>query len=1377
MNEFEIAKKLRDCLLQLVEGKATERKKQVENLKVYLTHPAYLQHLNKSSLKGRNASEAGIVYISWQKVFSKIKDYVEQECQRLKDRERSSETLSATVRENICKERRLCLSLFRCFTKALTISEQYEMAHPLMLHILAVLHEYYTELTFRNEYSNVLLKCILNDPFMCLKIPAEKFDDAIWIYCKIIKKFPRSNDRGISSQVLHDLLAVRYNMGHTDASKILSFFTHMFQTLKSEKASLFHENLLRCLLVVSKALGSDYHIRLCELGESILLPLLDLWKTRPSETCQELMLEFISLQLSLHHPKGAVKQENGARAADWQTWKNHLLRLYKVILVEVTELCETNKYSASKESILKPIFVFVAVEVCAQIFPGSVDCLDITQASTSYEVSQPAKKRRVEVCFRALTDDLTSSKIEPWLQVISSFLVNHSDIVSMQDAEHLLDILIDIHLSCNQLETKRWLLTCCQSFVQAFGSKDAGDCSEGGFQWQRLWELAVKSVALMHQCQEAGHKLLTALLFYKLAVPKAEFYTLYAPGSSNPVTSASLRSLKTFLEKYPASYTAHSMYYNNSVSSMGNGTFENQIMEWLFSRKNDDNSPFQVLSNDDMPTLEAFAEVAALLCLRNNGSHCSLEVSSEKLEKIQWIQLMEEELLLITFDMPFNHNMSNQGTTSFNSSPGQLLQPVWDKILNRFISATEGIFEEQISNFQNASLSTFLRYACLLFEMLQTFYFQGIIKEEHLQSNHFTSYLKKSLHAFIEISKKRENNLLSDETNQIKGLLQHILMVFKQHCQQTVPVQYPNNFIVTVANSVPVEMLTYLLSYSLENVNHNTSTLDVSNDFSEPEGNLNHSLRKNKYAFAEDDLEDEVDSFVPRMENKESVQLMDVKGLPNNVQQQLECLEILGEFSSLIDSDTYFDELASFPQNMIQQMLSFISRNDQGFRRVADVHLVLKSLRCILLNKQLADEVIDKVLSTLKLILNQLGKMQDLCQAVLELFPLLYPHIFKDSSNMSSNRVRSKFHMLHLLRVLCKRESEQKGSRFTSCLMTQNLLAIINMEPSSLWSSESSSSTSHDSCIATNSDSVAYAFIKFLNSPFISVRLLVAKNINVSVTGIIIDDIFESVCNEIFTYLQRENQSRASSENNEEEISNRIRTFLHFLGHIIVYFPCLEMESIYMMCKLVKIKKVDESLAAKVVQQISSILGYRSMRDLVESHLVNILHKWIKDKYSWKEFPFILLDVESIESFILDFFKFLVPVLFYYGDNESISELSNKLNLSLAEVIYACYPTIQARILSGCAVDYRRRDALKCRNFLNNYLPQELQEKVFPAKLDELVVSLLSLLKENGNAHLKLCETHIECISCQDFCSAVKNMMSDISCDGTFSSFLCQRVV
>ncbi|KFM79175.1 hypothetical protein X975_25914, partial [Stegodyphus mimosarum] len=73
----------------------------------------------------------------------------------------------------------------------------------------------------------------------------------------------------------------------------------------------------------------------------------------------------------------------------------------------------------------------------------------------------------------------------------------------MQDAEHLLDILIDIHLSCNQLETKRWLLACCQSFVQAFGSKDAGDCSEGGFQWQRLWELAVKSVALMHQCQEA----------------------------------------------------------------------------------------------------------------------------------------------------------------------------------------------------------------------------------------------------------------------------------------------------------------------------------------------------------------------------------------------------------------------------------------------------------------------------------------------------------------------------------------------------------------------------------------------------------------------------------------------------------------------------------------------------------------------------------------------------------------------------------------------------------------------------------------------------------------------------------------------------------
>lgn len=56
----------------------------------------------------------------------------------------------------------------------------------------------------------------------------------------------------------------------------------------------------------------------------------------------------------------------------------------------------------------------MAIEVCAQVFVEPIDVLDVTQASTSFDTSTPLKKRKIDVSFRALIDNLSSSKIIPW---------------------------------------------------------------------------------------------------------------------------------------------------------------------------------------------------------------------------------------------------------------------------------------------------------------------------------------------------------------------------------------------------------------------------------------------------------------------------------------------------------------------------------------------------------------------------------------------------------------------------------------------------------------------------------------------------------------------------------------------------------------------------------------------------------------------------------------------------------------------------------------------------------------------------------------------------------------------------------------------------
>lgn len=50
----------------------------------------------------------------------------------------------------------------------------------------------------------------------------------------------------------------------------------------------------------------------------------------------------------------------------------------------------------------------------------------------------------------------------------------------------------------------------------------------------------------------------------------------------------------------------------------------------------------------------------------------------------------------------------------------------------------------------------------------------------------------------------------------------------------------------------------------------------------------------------------------------------------------------------------------------------------------------------------------------------------------------------------------------------------------------------------------------------------------------------------------------------------------------KDEFSNKMSTFLHYLNHVLLQFPCLEIESIFMMLKCIKFKMADQSLISVV---------------------------------------------------------------------------------------------------------------------------------------------------------------------------------------------------
>ncbi|KAF8778752.1 Serine-protein kinase ATM like protein [Argiope bruennichi] len=1205
------------------------------------------------------------------------------------------------------------------------LNQQYDMAKPVMDHILAVLHESYTRIAFGCEYSHALSKNVLSDPFMCLKIPAADFDAAIWFYCKIIKNPPHGWDRSSMTQVLLHLLTVRSNMGTLEVSKLFDFFEYIFDAVKSEKVSNHHENLLKALLLVCRIFGVDCRLRLCQLGESVMFPLMQLWKTRPSEICSELMLEFVSFQLAIHHPKGTVIHEKGARAHEWNSWKSHLLNLFKIFVQEIDELCEKNKYSSSKETILKPVFVSVFVEICAQVFVDNVGALDVTQMSSTHDSTQASKKRRVEVNFRTFIDSLTSSKIVPWLQVISAYIIKYPETIPIEEAEHLLEILIDINLSCNQFETKNWLLTCFQSFVESFGVSNNENFSETNFQWQRLWDIAVKSVALMNQCHEASHKLLSTLLSHKLIVPKVEFYNLFTQGSNNHVTYASLRTLRVFLETYPSLSPVNACFQNTiqNISSVNSSTFENRILDWLFSRKSDDNSPFQVLSNEtDCLTVEEFAKVLTLLSMKNSELRSYKELVSTDLEKVRWISDLEEKLLHITFDLPMKYTDIKQKEEKLIKTPsGVLCAPVWEKILNFFIGVSSSIFEQQTIANQTLMSSIFIKHASLLIEVLQVFYFQRIIKDEDLNSNHFTSFIRKFLNTAIELEMQKENGIPNVQL--LKDFMNNTVAIFKriQHCNSDAELC---NFITAVGSAIPIEILKDLLNFSLENINEKKSLSRASVSTSDQNLNLSRSLKKNKYSFDDDDSDIEMDCLESIPDSEDTSFSTEMENISSDFKEQLQCLEILGDYCSFVSSDTRTRKTDSFPEIMIKRLISVLSTKIQN---LSDVHLILVSLKCILVNKYLEDSVIETVISTLKLLLNQFNIMQDVCISILKLFPLLIQHVVKSDAT-SPVTIQNKSHMLHLTRVLSKRELDKRGSSMTSYLVADIIITMLKIEPSISW--PESSNKLNDTELNPLGNTVICTLVQFLSSSFAEVCFLVASSINFVLSRENLISTFDFTSKETFNFLQSQESSDLDS------CVNRVNTFFHFMSHVILHFPCLENEALFVMCKIVQTKKIDQSFLAKVFAHLSIYFGFSSTKNFIELHLICLFHKWIEAKFNLEDFPFEILGTESYDAFIKEYYKVLVPVLFFMDDFSSISKIAEKLHISKSDAIYTCLPSIQAQILSDFAAENSTRNPNKAKSVLNSLIPTEVSDKAFLTKLDEFVVCLLGKTKRQSRNHL-----------------------------------------
>lgn len=86
--------------------------------------------------------------------------------------------------------------------------------------------------------------------------------------------------------------------------------THIF--LRQEKHLTVLEHLVSALNIFVRSVAMNCRMRVCHLGEELVPALLRIWAVmRPSLPLKEGIVEFFTLQICAHHPKGARTQETG----------------------------------------------------------------------------------------------------------------------------------------------------------------------------------------------------------------------------------------------------------------------------------------------------------------------------------------------------------------------------------------------------------------------------------------------------------------------------------------------------------------------------------------------------------------------------------------------------------------------------------------------------------------------------------------------------------------------------------------------------------------------------------------------------------------------------------------------------------------------------------------------------------------------------------------------------------------------------------------------------------------------------------------------------------------------------------------------------------
>ncbi|XP_033125672.1 serine-protein kinase ATM-like [Anneissia japonica] len=1355
---------LRAACYQLGDGKAAQRKKGLETIRKELMKDRVKIALDDSSDKKHE--------LNWNVMFRCIQQYISSEADLIQKMKVGSTTTARTQD----KRKKDLGSLFRWIIKVANGRKERLKCDSVVEYLFTILSDEFLRNAFGEDAVHVLYKNILRSQKYVTVLKQKDWNDLIKKCTNAFRDPDCSISKDALGRTIHALIAESVGQSVINQGRLFRFFSHVIPDMKNEKARSLACEIFSALSKFSFYVMNNCRRQLCNLGEHVFPTILYIWNRNPSTEIKCQLIEFMRIQLTVHHPLGATSAEQGSYASDPDTWKVQVSSLYKAIYEEIRQISSKAKLktTSGKGFTLDANLAALATDVFYQMFTcHSNYVFEVTQLSTCSQFGATQggtapKRRRVESCWKVLSDILSeqASTLQgiAWLQVLTAILKKYPDSLPKEELPLLLNTLLQARLQCKRSEVQTWLLQCLSALAVSQIAIQPRPSIADRLKplWNKVWSTgssAVRSVS-PHGTQNQAYNLLCTLLRCDLVTLDKDQWRLFIPGITQP-TSASVSCLAICLQKtsLPENYQA---LVDQTITDTA-FPLRCQLVRWLISVQDSDDYGDTHILQKTLSSVPAnlFADVLVSLLHRTPSI-------DEPIKSKTYVDddLEEAARLYLKSDFICNGGEEEKATMKCKTQEGpkRIHEEVLKMVLDSLTAATNQLI--QAVAFQESCVEYVLKLAVVIQKVLMKLLKGQIMTNEMISDSDLYKQFKKLLQnaweTLLRVCKKRDFTIDSklevvssvvSTWSQLyiphadeKGMSAEVLHVMTE-CKDATPWGFIDH-IFKIASS---EILNPVRQRSMGGPSQH-AILD-------PFGGEDESTFDLDIPDAGDSLDDgfgDVDTGTNNVMEEDDRQvkarqsILSEGGLLPRQQLTIKCLNLIAHYSCIRSLNP--DVLSGTTSDLVEKLIEQLKQKDKvtsfGLQSRFCVIEVLVSSPHIHMN----DSVAEGVLQLLREMASTHRKNHEVCAKILKQIRLIFRHLAVDE-NSSEDMDEAKLHALDLLNIFMKLNTTDMYTPAVRMEIVKCIETLIQLDPNLKWSvwqeNIGNSDVAYKSVIAD--------FPEFLLDPDHRIQMFLAQGIQylfqfscTAEPGTVrwfSKDVQNSSFDLIYQKAQEAMpQQEQDTEEWSDEFHNRSSALLHMLATIAKSSVISQKKTVFALVQTVKLNSLATTHISRVISSIAFSLKYPSPLDFLLSHLGFLISQWLDVGYHVFDFPYQLFNCNTRAEFFTKYHHCIIPFLVMCCNNlEDVDSISKEIQTTTKQLLQDDFPQCIVHILplfahvpqddeaASASHIERKAQATACFHRLEEVLGKKEIDQLIQRNLDIIVVELLLMLYDESN--------------------------------------------